>query len=141
MSTPSQKPARARALVAEDSAVQLCELEMLLEQSNIEIVGAAATTASLRELIKTQYPDIAILDVNLNGELVFPLADVLIEHGVPVIFVTGYPLEETLPPRLLDLPILQKPCNPDDLIRAIDGAVYDARARTEREWQELGQSL
>jgi DNA-binding response OmpR family regulator len=106
---------KRRALIAEDSAPILMSLEMLLEQQGIEVVGAAATVAGMRKLVETVYADVAILDVNLNGELSFPVADLLIARGVPVIFTTGYAPEKLFPPHLLGLPALQKPHDPDDL--------------------------
>jgi chemotaxis family two-component system sensor kinase Cph1 len=112
-----------RALVAEDSAHILFSLEMLLEQSGIEIVGASATVAGMLKLVETVAADVAILDVNLNGELVFPVADLLIERGVPVIFTTGYAPEKLFPPRFLGLPALQKPYDPDEFLDLVEEAL------------------
>ncbi len=116
-----------RALVAEDSAHILFSLEMLLEQSGVEIVGAAATVAGMRKLVETIDADVAILDVNLNGELIFPVADLLIERGVPVIFTTGYAPEKLFPPRFMGLPTLQKPYDPDAFIDLVEEALAQTR--------------
>jgi two-component system, chemotaxis family, sensor kinase Cph1 len=114
---------KRRALVAEDSAHILMSLEMLLEHSGVEIVGAAATVAAMRKLVETVAADIAILDVNLNGELVFPVVDLLIERGIPVIFTTGYAPEKIFPPRFLGLPALQKPYDPDEFLELVEEAL------------------
>ncbi len=116
-----------RALVAEDSAPVLMSLELLLEQSGVEIVGAAATVAGMCDLARTAVADLAIVDVNLNGEMVFPAADLLVERGVPVIFTTGYAPEKMFPARFLALPILQKPYDPDALLAFIEKVAH-ARA-------------
>ncbi len=117
-----------RALVAEDLAHVLFSLEMLLGQSGVDIVGAAANVAAMSRLAETVAADIAIVDVNLNGELVFPAIDLLVERGVPVIFTTGYAPDKIFPMRFLGLPILQKPYDPDELVRLIESVVAHARA-------------
>ena len=114
---------KRRALVAEDSGHILMSLAMLLEHSDVEIVGSAATVAAMRKLVETVAADIAILDVNLNGELVFPVADLLIERGIPVIFTTGYAPEKIFPPRFLGLPALQKPYDPDEFLNLVEEAL------------------
>ena len=58
--------------------------------------------------------DLAILDVHLNGQAVFPVADALIERGIPFVFATGYG-ERGLPEQYRKRPILQKPFAKDDL--------------------------
>ncbi|MGO9389047.1 response regulator [Rhodoblastus sp.] len=116
-----------RALVAEDSAHILFSLEMLLEQSGVVIVGAAATVAGMRKLAETIDAEVAILDVNLNGELIFPVADLLIERGVPVIFTTGYAPEKLFPPRFMGLPTLQKPYDPDEFLNLVEEALAQTR--------------
>jgi hypothetical protein len=52
--------------------------------------------------------DAAILDVNLGGELIYPVADALAARGVPFVFVTGYGAE-SIDGRFAHVPILQKP--------------------------------
>jgi DNA-binding response OmpR family regulator len=121
-----------RALVAEDSAQLLFSMEILLEGSGIEIVGAAATVAQLRQLIETTLADIAILDVNLKGEMVFPAAEMLIERGVPILFTTGYAPENIFPPHLLGLPTLRKPYDPDEFLNLVEKVIVEAKARKDR---------
>lgn len=120
---------RLRALVAEDSALLLFGVELLLSQRDIEIVGAAGTLASFRQLAESVTADVAILDVNLNGEMVFPVADLLIERGVPIVFTTGYAPEKIFPPHLLGLPALQKPYDPDEFLELVETVIVQAKAR------------
>lgn len=120
---------RLRALVAEDSALLLFGVELLLSQRDIEIVGAAATLSALRQMAESVTADVAILDVNLNGEMVFPVADLLIERGVPIVFTTGYAPEKIFPPHLLGLPALQKPYDPDEFLETVETVIVQAKAR------------
>jgi len=55
-----------------------------------------------------------VLDVNLGGDVVYPLADVLAADQVPFIFVTGYGADE-IERRFANVPVLQKPIEPDAL--------------------------
>jgi two-component sensor histidine kinase/DNA-binding response OmpR family regulator len=61
----------------------------------------------------------AILDMNLNGEIVYPLAELLTKQRVPFLFVTGY-APGSLDPRFTQVPILQKPVVQDELAGALD---------------------
>ena len=60
----------------------------------------------------------AILDMNLNGEIVYPLAELLTEQRVPFLFVTGYG-SHSLDPRFTLVPVLQKPVVRDELAGAL----------------------
>lgn len=95
---------------------------MILIQHGIDIVGPASTVDEAMELAQTGMPDIAILDVNLHGEMIFPVADFLIRRGVPVILTTGYSARDILPQRLLDLPTIRKPYEPADLMELVERA-------------------
>jgi DNA-binding response OmpR family regulator len=116
-----------RALVAEDSVLVLMELEMTLADHGVDIVGPASTVDQAMALVRASLPDIAILDVNLDGAMVFPVADELICHGVPVVFTTGYSLDDRLLARYGDVPTIQKPYAPDVLMGAIEAAFDRAR--------------
>jgi DNA-binding NtrC family response regulator len=117
-----------RAIVAEDSAHVLFSLELLLEQADVEIVGSSATVGGMCKLIETTPADVAILDVNLNGELIFPAAEMAIEKGIPVIFTTGYAPTKNFPERFLSVPTLQKPYYPDELLHLLEVALAKKEA-------------
>ena len=67
--------------------------------------------------------DVAILDINLGGEDVYALAEVLRNQGIPIIFVTGYDREH-LPPKFRTAEHIKKPFNVEQLFMAIDQLVY-----------------
>lgn len=66
--------------------------------------------------------DLALLDVNLAGQRVYPVADALSSRHVPFIFLTGCS-EGELPDRFSGTPMLVKPFSPDTLLRAISHAL------------------
>ena len=62
--------------------------------------------------------DLAVLDINLHGEMVHPVADALAERGVPFVFATGYD-HSGVPARHQDAPRWEKPFDPNALVRAL----------------------
>jgi PAS domain S-box-containing protein len=80
-----------RLLVVEDETLIAMELCQDLRALGWEIIGPAATTAEAMRLISDgPPPDAAVLDVNLGGNLVYPVAELLESLGVPFVFCTGY---------------------------------------------------
>lgn len=80
-----------KILVVEDEYLLADDLCTQLEQEEAVVVGPAATVKQgLALLEETEQLSAAILDVNLRGEPVFPLADALIARKLPFVFTTGY---------------------------------------------------
>lgn len=81
-----------RVLIVEDETLVAMMLEDLLEEVGCRIAGAAATVAQALEQLAALagQVDAAVLDVNLGGEKVYPVADALAARGVPFMFATGY---------------------------------------------------
>ncbi len=77
-------------LVVEDEALLAMELEELLDRAGCTIVGPFSDVARALDAAHRERIDVALLDMNLNGEMVYPLADELTRKGVPFLFVTGY---------------------------------------------------
>ena len=112
-----------RVFVVEDEIM----IRMLLEDMLADLgYGVAASAGGLNEamtLARESDFDLAILDVNLNGDAVYPVADLLQERGVPFAFSTGYG-ERGLPEAYRGRPTLQKPFqleNLEDILTAISG--------------------
>lgn len=95
--------------VVEDEALVVLNLEDMLAELGCSVVGPAMRLdRALAMADKGIEADAAILDVNLGGEKVFPLAERLVASGMPVVFATGYG-RAGLPEIFHALPILQKP--------------------------------
>ncbi|MFM2043723.1 MAG: hypothetical protein RLY86_2299 [Pseudomonadota bacterium] len=82
--------ARRRLLVVEDAPLVALELEQVLMEAGYEVVGPAMTLERGLALAGEEALDGAVLDLNLAGRLVFPIADLLATRGVPFLFCTGY---------------------------------------------------
>jgi CheY-like chemotaxis protein len=99
---------RLRILLVEDEGLIAIMLEDMLEDMGCEVVKSLAAVApTLAWLEAGGEADAALLDVNLGGEEVFPVAEALSARGVPFAFTTGY--GETHDPRFRTAPLLSKP--------------------------------
>ena len=79
-----------RVLVVEDEALVALQLEDLLIEQGCIVVGPAARVGQALKLLNEQPVDAAVLELNIAGELVYPVADELTKRGLPYIFATGY---------------------------------------------------
>jgi two-component SAPR family response regulator len=112
-----------RVFVVEDEALVAMNLEMILEDLGCVIVGPAMRFDRAEEMVNGELPaDAAILDVNVGGREVFPLASQLTERGMPIVFATGYD-HSGIPSEWHDRPMLQKPYTSDDVARALQQAL------------------
>ena len=79
-----------RVLIVEDEGLVAMTAEMAVEDEGAVVVGPATTLEQGLALARAGGIDAAVLDVNLRGEKSYPIADVLVERGVPFVFATGY---------------------------------------------------
>ncbi len=120
---PEALPALAlqgrRILVAEDDYILAEELKADLEGQGAEVLGPVPDLESARELLTTTpAPDAALLDINLGGEMVYPLADILQDRNIPFVFATGYE-EWAIAEPYASLPRLEKPLDMRQVARAL----------------------
>ena len=108
-SNPEASSKLLRVLIAEDEFLVGSILEENLVDHGYEVAGLLDSLPSLQEAIRTLSFDLAILDVNLAGQMVYPAAEELRARGKPFILVTGYGAR-SLPGNLRDVRILPKPC-------------------------------
>jgi CheY-like chemotaxis protein len=97
-----------RVLVVEDEMLVAWLLEDMLVDLGCMVIGPAGSVKQALAMVEANAIDVAVLDVNLNGEMSYPIADALAACGVPFVFVTAYDKD-----RMLDgyraFPVLQKP--------------------------------
>ena len=111
-----------RVLVVEDDAMIAMMIEDMLADLGCLVVGPATSLSGALALAGGEAPfDVAILDVNLGGEPVFPVADVLRARGAPMIFSTGYG-EGGLREADKGCAVLHKPFRASELIAALGAA-------------------
>jgi CheY-like chemotaxis protein len=79
-----------RILVVEDEAMIAMLIEDMLEELGHRVIASVASLAVARDMAARAELDLAVLDVNVAGELIFPVANVLQERDIPFLFSTGY---------------------------------------------------
>jgi two-component SAPR family response regulator len=118
---PDARP--LKVLVVEDESLVALDIENMLEEMGCKVVASVPRLLGALDLASRLDFDLAVLDINLAGEVVYPLAFRLAARGIPFVFSTGYSTA-SLPPELSDRPILKKPVMLANLKRAV------AQART-----------
>lgn len=104
-----------RALVVEDEMLILIMIEDMLADLGCKSVTSAATVDKALALIEAQAFDVAVLDVNLDGNDSHPVADALSAHGVPFVYATGN-TGHNLRDGYASRPVLKKPFKFEDLV-------------------------
>jgi CheY-like chemotaxis protein len=105
-------------MIVEDNALLAMLLEDMLGELGVSVAGSAGSLAEAVSLAGEVSADVAVLDLNLDGELSFPAAERLMERGIPVIFATGYGAER-MPERFAKAPTIEKPFAPQELEQAL----------------------
>jgi CheY-like chemotaxis protein len=111
-----------RILVVEDELMIRMLLEDMLGELGHTVAAEAARIEEALDAAKNADFDIAILDVNLNGQPISPVADALVARGMPFVFATGYG-ERGLPEPYRDRPTLKKPFQMDGLKQMLQTAL------------------
>ena len=83
-------------------------IEDFLTEFGCTTIGPYGTVETALNAVQTEALDLAILDVNLSGERVYPVAEALAERHIPFLFLSGYG-EEAIPPDHMDWKVCAKP--------------------------------
>lgn len=114
-----------RVLVVEDEMLISLMLTDMLEQLGCSAVGPAATLGEAWPLVEAQAYDCAVLDVHVDGQSVYDLADAVSARGCPVVIASGSG-SDALPERFRNAILLPKPYS----VTALEAALVRARAGT-----------
>ena len=108
-----------RILLVEDELLLAMDVQMALEEAGADVIGPIGSLAEgLALLDREEVFDIAILDIDLHGEDVFPLAERLEARGVPFLFHTGHGDREALARRFRGTTVCIKPMLTERLVEA-----------------------
>jgi CheY-like chemotaxis protein len=119
-----------KILVVEDEPLLAMASADLLADSGCTVTGPASSVKQGMQLIEQEAIDGAILDINLRGEMVFPLADALAERSIPFVYVTGY--GKLLRACNHGRPVLQKPYSNQQLLKIIGEWRHSLRPASDR---------
>jgi DNA-binding response OmpR family regulator len=110
-----------RILLVEDEYFIVQDLAAAFSAAGAVVLGPAATLSAALQLVASSGPlDGAVLDINLQGEMVFPLADVLMNRGVAFVFSTGCD-RDVIPSRFDGCVRCEKPISPEQVVKALFG--------------------
>jgi CheY-like chemotaxis protein len=123
--TAQQNNGKPRVLVVEDEYLVALLVEDMLGSLGFEVREIASNLGAATEAANRGDFDVAILDVNLNGSLSNPVAEILIERNIPYIFATGYGRQGPHE-KFSTTPALQKPFEQADLARALSSVMQRA---------------
>ena len=129
-------PGECRVLILEDEILIALDLEQKLRDAGYRHITNVATIADAMECIGTWQPDLAVVDLNVNGQKSFPVADALDTAGVPFVVVSGHN-RHILPEHHAARPFLAKPYDPAVLLRTLQQLTEAADGRERR--SESGQ--
>ncbi len=111
-----------RVMVVEDEALVAMVVSDAMIELGYQVVGPFSRPPDAIAAVKNNDIAAAILDINLAGTLVYPVAEELTSRGIPFVFVTGYGVE-SIDKRFADIPVLQKPIERETLQRIfVNGA-------------------
>ena len=118
---PCQQLLDTRVLIVEDEYLIMDEAKRAIEDAGGIVVGAHGHLDHELFSESAMNSDVAILDINIRGQMVFPLAGALLGRGVPFVFATGYDLG-MIPDEFIGAPRLQKPFGAREIVRAVANA-------------------
>lgn len=119
------RPPRGSVFLVEDEVMIRMMVADMLEELGFLVAAEAGEIGEAMRLAQSAYYDLAILDVNVNGKVISPVADLIKARNRPFIFATGYG-SSGLPEEYRDRPALQKPFQLETLGRTIDAALRNA---------------
>jgi CheY-like chemotaxis protein len=120
-------PQRRSVLLVEDEVMIRMMVADMLSDLGYSVAAEAGDIDEAVRLVQATEFDIAILDVNVNGKVISPVAEAVQLSGRPFIFATGYG-SDGLPEKFRDSPTLQKPFQMETLRRALENTLKDFAA-------------
>lgn len=113
--------AGARLLVVEDSWHIAFAIETVLQSEGAVVLGPAPSIAEAQKLMASEPFELALVDVNLNGEMAYPLIDALIARGTRVLVMSGYDIDDKLRAKVAG--VIEKPFDPAVLVTTVRSLV------------------
>jgi|SRR3974390_963675 CheY-like chemotaxis protein len=123
----AKRPQGGSVFLVEDEVMIRMMVADMLEELGYSIAAEAGDISEAIRLAQSTDFDLAILDVNVNGKVISPVADLIQARNLPFIFATGYG-SSGLPEEYRDRPSLQKPFQIETLARVIENTLKSTAA-------------
>lgn len=109
-------------LLAEDEGLIALDLQLSLEENGLHVIGPYATVEECLEALEEEDCDMAILDVDLKGKDVYPVAERLEKKGVPFVFHTGHANKDDIRKKFPAAKVFRKPTTIENLVAPLSQA-------------------
>jgi FixJ family two-component response regulator len=109
-------------LVVEDEAMTAIDVASIISMAGGRVIGPFQSVSQGFLFRRFKRIDAALLDISLNGESVFKLADAIAERGIPIVFLSGHS-PDVLPTQYRQRHFLPKPCDTQSVISALKSAI------------------
>jgi CheY-like chemotaxis protein len=106
-------------LIVEDELLLALDLQSIVEDLGAVVLGPASSIETAMALLGKDAPDAALLDANLRGSRVTPVAEALKQRNIPFVMVTGYGRLAMAEAILEEAPRVRKPFSPEDIRAAL----------------------
>jgi DNA-binding NtrC family response regulator len=111
-------------LVVEDESIVAIDMASIISMAGGRVIGPFQSIGQGFRFREFKHIDAALLDISLNGEPVFKLADAIAKRGIPIVFLSGREAD-VLPPEHRQRQFLSKPCETISIISALKAAWFD----------------
>jgi DNA-binding NtrC family response regulator len=111
-------------LIVEDESIAAIDIASIISMAGGRVIGPFQSVSQGFGFRRFKHIDAALLDIKLNGELVFTLADALAERGIPIIFLSAHS-PDTAPPQHRQHRFVQKPYHTHEVISALKEAISE----------------
>jgi chemotaxis family two-component system sensor kinase Cph1 len=126
LTEPAKRFQGRRILLVEDQGLVAMELQDLLESHGAIVIGPLGRLKAALAEAEDAVIDAALLDVDLNGEYSWPVADMLVSRDIPFAFTTGFQAKMVVPERFAHTPAVNKPYRQDALLATLSGLLKGA---------------
>jgi DNA-binding response OmpR family regulator len=116
-----------RVLIVEDELIMALVIEDFLQECGCILVGPCGNVAQALDAVRAGTLDLAVLDVNLDGEMVYPVAHALAERRIPFLFMSGYG-EDAITSGQDNWRVCAKPFAGDELVAKLAAVLENASA-------------
>lgn len=115
-----------RVLIVEDEVFVALDLQARIEDAGGIVVGPVTTLHDALLIATHADVDVAIMDVELHGEISFPAADILVGKGTPFLWHSGFAGAERFARDYPDAPVIEKPSEPEKVLEMVTTLAHKA---------------